>query len=102
MGEKVLFIHSQSNRDSRPHLIGGHGDVVWVGGSFADTPITNQETWFVPGGPAVAALYEFKQPGLYVYLSHNLLEATLLGAAAHMNVEGKWDNDLMEKLTKTQ
>ncbi|MBA4142624.1 MAG: nitrite reductase, copper-containing [Nitrosospira sp.] len=100
VGEKVLFIHSQANRDSRPHLIGGHGDLVWQGGSFADTPITNQETWFVPGGAAVAALYEFKQPGLYVYLSHNLIEAVLLGAAAHMNVEGEWDNDLMEQLKK--
>ena len=100
VGEKVLFIHSQANRDSRPHLIGGHGDLVWVGGSFADTPITNQETWFVPGGSAVAALYEFKQPGLYVYLSHNLIEAVLLGAAAHMNVEGKWDDDLMNQLKK--
>lgn len=100
VGEKVLFVHSQANRDSRPHLIGGHGDLVWQGGSFNDTPITNQETWFIPGGAAVAALYEFKQPGLYVYLSHNLNEAVLLGAAAHMNVEGKWDNDLMEQLKK--
>ncbi len=63
VGEKVLFIHSQANRDSRPHLIGGHGDLVWQGGSFADVPATNLETWFVPGGSAVAMLYEFKQPG---------------------------------------
>ena len=28
VGESVLFIHSQANRDSRPHLIGGHGDLV--------------------------------------------------------------------------
>jgi len=100
VGEKVLFIHSQANRDSRPHLIGGHGDLVWQGGSFNDPPITNQETWFVPGGAAVAALYDFKMPGLYVYLSHNLIEAVLLGAAAHMNVEGEWDNDTMEQLKK--
>jgi nitrite reductase (NO-forming) len=33
-----------------------------------------------------------------VYLSHNLIEAVLLGAALHMNVEGEWDNDLMEQL----
>ena len=39
-------------------------------------------------------------PGLYVYLSHNLIEAVLLGAAAHMNVEGEWDNDTMEQLKK--
>jgi nitrite reductase (NO-forming) len=96
VGEKVLFIHSQANRDSRPHLIGGHGDLVWRGGSFDDVPATNLETWFVPGGSAVAALYEFKQPGLYVYLSHNLIEAILLVAALHINVEGEWNNKLME------
>ena len=72
--------------------------MYWVGGSFSDTPLTNQETWFVPAGSAVAAAYEFKQPGLYVYLSHNLIEAVLLGAALHMNVEGEWDNNLMEQV----
>lgn len=44
VGEKVLFIHSQANRDSRPHLIGGHGDLVWNDGSFGDLPGTNYET----------------------------------------------------------
>jgi nitrite reductase (NO-forming) len=45
VGEKVLFIHSQANRDSRPRLIGGHGDLVWSGGSFSAPPLTNQEAW---------------------------------------------------------
>ncbi len=98
VGERVLFIHSQANRDSRPHLIGGHGDYVWQGGSFTDPPATNLETWFVPGGTAVAALYEFRQPGLYAYVNHNLIEAILLGAAAHMQVEGDWDDDLMTQV----
>ncbi len=98
VGDKVLFIHSQANRDSRPHLIGGHGDLVWRGGSFADTPATGLETWFVPGGAAVAALYEFRQPGLYVYLNHNLIEAVQLGAALHINVDGDWNDDLMEQV----
>jgi nitrite reductase (NO-forming) len=89
----VLYIHSQANRDSRPHLIGGHADLVWRGGSFRDTPATNLETWFVEGGSAVAMLYQFQQPGLYVYLNHNLIEAVLLGAAAHVKVEGEWNND---------
>jgi nitrite reductase (NO-forming) len=40
------------------------------------------------------------QPGLYVYLSHNLIEAVLLGAAAHMMVDGKWDNNMMEQTKK--
>lgn len=96
VGEKVLLIHSQANEDSRPHLIGGHGELVWQGGSFNDVPLTNQETWFVPGGSAVAALYEFKQPGTYVYLNHNLIQAVQLGALANVVVEGNWDNDLME------
>jgi nitrite reductase (NO-forming) len=100
VGEKVLFIHSQANRDSRPHLIGGHGDLVWRDGSFADPPAQNLETWFVPGGAAVAMLYEFKQPGLYVYLNHNLIEAFLLGANAHIQVEGEWNDDLMTQVKK--
>jgi len=100
VGDRVLFIHSQANRDSRPHLIGGHADLVWRGGSFRDKPATNLETWFVEGGSAVAVLYQFRQPGLYVYLNHNLIEAVLLGAAAHIKVEGAWNNDLMQQLHK--
>ena len=30
VGETVLMIHNQANRDSRPHLIGGHGNYVWA------------------------------------------------------------------------
>lgn len=98
VGESVLFIHSQANRDTRPHLIGGHGDFVWPTGSFNDAPLTNLETWFIAGGSAGAALYTFQQPGLYVYLNHNLIDAILKGAAAHVNVEGEWNNDLLEQI----
>ncbi len=45
-------------------------------------------------------LYTFKQPGLYVYLNHNLIEAFLLGAAAHVQVEGEWNDDLMKQVEK--
>jgi len=100
VGDRVLFIHAQSNRDSRPHLIGGHADLAWRGGSFRDKPATNLETWFIEGGSAVAMLYQFRQPGMYVYLNHNLIEAILLGAAAHVKVEGEWNNDLMEQVQK--
>jgi nitrite reductase (NO-forming) len=98
VGETVLFLHSQANRDTRPHLIGGHGDYVWQSGSFDDPPQTNLETWFIAGGSAGAALYTFVQPGLYVYLNHNLIDAVLKGAAAHVKVEGEWDNDLLEQI----
>ena len=100
VGESVLFIHSQANRDSRPHLIGGHGDYVWETGSFADVPETGLETWFIRGGSAGAALYTFHQPGVYVYLNHNLIEAVELGAASHVVVEGEWNDDLMKQVKK--
>ena len=38
VGETVLIVHSQANRDTRPHLIGGHGDYVWETGKFANPP----------------------------------------------------------------
>jgi nitrite reductase (NO-forming) len=100
VGEKVLFIHSQANRDTRPHLVGGHADLFWNGGSFNDPPLTNLETWFVPGGTAAAMLYTFRQPGTYVYLNHNLIEAFQFGALAHVRAEGEWNPDLMEQVKK--
>ena len=64
VGETVLIIHAQANRDTRPHLIGGHGDYVWATGSFADAPQTGLETWFIAGGAAGAATNTIRQPGL--------------------------------------
>jgi nitrite reductase (NO-forming) len=95
VGEKVLIVHSQANRDTRPHLIGGHGDYVWASGKFYNPPDRDQETWFIPGGTAGAAFYTFLQPGIYAYVNHNLIEAFELGAAAHFAVTGDWNNDLM-------
>ncbi|MBT3766989.1 MAG: nitrite reductase, copper-containing [Rhodospirillaceae bacterium] len=100
VGETVMIIHSQANRDTRPHLIGGHGDHVWSGGSFTDDPQTGLETWFIAGGAAGAATYTFLQPGIYAYVNHNLIEAVLKGAAAHFSVKGTWDNDLMKQVKK--
>ncbi|SLN65361.1 Copper-containing nitrite reductase precursor [Roseovarius albus] len=97
-GENVLFVHSQANRDSRPHLIGGHGDLVWEAGKFNNIPERDLETWFIRGGSAGAALYEFLQPGVYAYVNHNLIEAVNLGATAHVIVEGEWNNDLMAQV----
>ena len=99
VGETVLFVHSQANRDTRPHLIGGHGDWVWETGKFANPPQRDLETWFVRGGSAAAALYKFRQPGLYAYVNHNLIEATILGAAAHVQVEGNWNDILMKQIS---
>jgi nitrite reductase (NO-forming) len=98
VGETVLIVHSQANRDTRPHLIGGHGDYVWQSGKFSNPPDTNLETWFIRGGSAGAALYTFRQPGAYAYLNHNLIEGVLLGALAEFKVEGAWNNDLMRQV----
>ncbi len=95
VGEKVFVVHSQANRDTRPHLIGGHGDFVWQTGKFHNPPDVDQETWFIPGGAAGAAFYTFLQPGVYAYVNHNLIEAFELGAAGHFVVEGEWNDDLM-------
>src|SRR5579883_488071 len=99
VGETVLFIHSEANRDSRPHIIGGHGDYVWESGKFANRPERDLETWFIRGGSAGAALYTFREPGLYAYVSHNLIEAVELGATAHIKVEGQWNDDLMKQVS---
>mgnify|MGYP001430076178 FL=1 len=99
VGETVLIVHSQANRDTRPHLIGGHGDYVWATGKFRNPPDLDQETWFIPGGTAGAALYTFEQPGIYAYVNHNLIEAFELGAAAHFKVTGDWNDDLMTAIT---
>lgn len=98
VGETVLIVHSQANRDSRPHLIGGHGDYVWETGKFSNKPETDLETWFIRGGSAGAALYKFLEPGVYAYVNHNLIEAVELGATAHFKVEGKWNDDLMTQV----
>ncbi len=98
VGETVMFVHSQANRDTRPHLIGGHGDYVWEEGKFANPPAKDLETWFIRGGSAGAATYTFLQPGVYAYVNHNLIEATELGAAAHIVVGGEWDDDLMKQV----
>ncbi len=100
VGDKVLFITSSANRDTRIHLIGGHADLYWVGGSFENKPLTSFETWPVPGGTAVAAIYEFRQPGTYLYLDHNLIEAFSFNAMADVKVKGKWDDNLMKEVEK--
>jgi len=98
VGETVMIVHSQANRDTRPHLIGGHGDFVWETGKFNNPPQKDLETWFIRGGSAGAALYTFREPGVYAYVNHNLIEAVELGATAHIKVEGKWNDDLMKQV----
>lgn len=100
VGENVLFISANANRDTRIHIIGGHADLFWPGGKFNNKPFVDFETWPIPGGSAAAALYKFREPGTYVYLNHNLVEAFVLGAIAHVKIEGKWDDTYMKSIEK--
>lgn len=98
VGENVLIIHSQANRQSYPHLIGGHGDYVWERGGFNNPPQVDLETWDIAAGSAGASVHTIRQPGTYVYLSHNLIEAFVFDAKAILEAEGEWNNDLMEQV----
>lgn len=95
VGEKILFVHAQANMSTDGHLIGGHADFFWPGGSFGNTPQVDQESWNVSAGDAIAMLYEFREPGMYAFVNHNLIKAVLFGAKAEVVVEGKWNSDLM-------
>jgi nitrite reductase (NO-forming) len=98
VGENVLFLHSQADRDSRIHIVGGHGDYVWETGKFSNSPTLDGETWLVRGGSATAVIYRFLEPGVYPYVNHNMTEALELGAFAHVRVEGPWNHDLMTQV----
>ena len=98
VGETVLIVHSQADRDTRVHIVGGHGDYVWESGKFANPPESDLETWFIRGGSAGAAMYKFLEPGVYAYVNHQMIEAFELGATAHFKVEGDWNNDLMTQV----
>ena len=95
VGENVLIVHAQANRPSYPHLIGGHGDYVWERGSFNNPPAVDLESWVIAAGSAGASIHTIRQPGTYVYLSHNLIEAFLYDAKAILTAQGEWDDDLM-------
>ena len=98
VGENVLIVHSQANRQSYPHLIGGHGDYVWERGAFSSPPRVDLESWVIAAGSASASIHTIRQPGTYVYLSHNLIEAFAFDAKAILTAEGEWNNDLMEQV----
>ena len=95
VGENVLIVHAQANRPSYPHLIGGHGDYVWERGSFNNPPAVDLESWVIAAGSAGASIHTIRQPGTYVYLSHNLIEAFLYDAKAILTAQGEWNDDLM-------
>ena len=100
VNDNVLFISANANRDTRIHIIGGHADLFWPGGKFNNKPYVDFETWPIYGGSAAAALYKFREPGTYVYINHNLVEAFVLGALAHIKVTGNLDESYIKAIQK--
>jgi nitrite reductase (NO-forming) len=98
VGENVLILHSSTDRDTRVHIVGGHGDYLWEMGKFNNPPAVDAESWLVRGGSASVVLYRFLEPGVYVYINHNMTEGVELGASAHFKVQGPWNNDLMAQV----
>ena len=47
-------------------------------------------------------IYQFREPGTYAYLDHNLIETFAFGAVAQVKVEGKWDDNLMKQISKQE
>lgn len=53
-----------------------------------------------PGGWLRRRVYREEQRGHGdAYVNHNLIEATILGAAAHVQVEGTWNDNLMNQIS---
>jgi len=98
VGENVLIVHSSTDRDTRVHIVGGHADYLWEMGKFNNPPTVDGESWLVRAGSASVVLYKFLEPGVYVYINHNMTEGVELGASAHFKVEGPWNNDLMAQV----
>jgi nitrite reductase (NO-forming) len=91
-------VHTSTDRDTRVHIVGGHGDYLWEMGKFNNPPTVDAESWFVRAGSASVVLYTFLEPGVYVYINHNMIEGVELGASAHFKVQGPWNNDLMAQV----
>ncbi len=98
-----MLVHSQANRDSRPHLIGGHGDYGFgrETGKFGNRPETNSRRGSSRRLCGRGALH-VQAARSYAYVTHNLIEAVELGATAHFKVEGKWNDDLMTQVKAPQ
>ena len=81
-----------------PMIVVHEGDYVEV---TLQNPATNAMEHTLDVQASTGALaYTFLQPGIYAYVNHNLIEAVMLGATAHVVVEGEWNDDLMTQVQK--
>lgn len=86
---RVFFGSGGPNIGSNFHVIGEIFDRVFTGST--NTPIDNEETWYVP--PGSVAMFEFKlnEPGKYTFVDHALWRIAK-GAAGVLMADGNWDD----------
>jgi len=99
VGETVLIVHSQANRDSRPHLIGGHGDYVWRRANSTTRRKRTLRLVHSRWKRGSSSLHLPSAGHLRLPQSH-AVEAVELGALAHFKVEGQWNDDLMKQVRR--
>ena len=99
VGEQVLVVHSQANRDTPPasdrrprRLRLGDGQVRQPAGKGSGDLVHPRRL----GGCCALHL---RAAGHLRLCHHNLIEAVELGATAHFKVEGTWNNDLMKQVS---
>ena len=59
--------------------------------------MTDLETGFIRRRLGRSGAHTFRQPGIYAYVTHDLIEAVELGATAHWSKAS--DDDLMKQVT---
>jgi nitrite reductase (NO-forming) len=86
---RIFFGNGGPNIGSNFHVIGEIFDKVLSGSP--NTPIQNEETWYVP--PGSMSIFEFKldEPGQYTLVDHALWRVAK-GAAGLLTVGGEWDD----------
>ncbi len=88
---RLFFGNGGPNFGSNFHIIGEIFDRVYPGSP--NTPIENEETWYVPPGSAAAFEFKLDEPGSYTLVDHALWRVAK-GAAGMMTVGGSWDDNV--------
>jgi nitrite reductase (NO-forming) len=88
---RVFFGVGGPNVGSNFHIIGEIFDKVYSGS--IDTPIHNEETWYVPPGSVSTFEFKLNEPGKYTLVDHALYRVGK-GAAGVLIADGAWDDSV--------
>lgn len=88
---RLFFGNGGPNMGSNFHIIGEIFDRVYSGSP--NTPIENEETWYVPPGSVSTFEFKLDEPGSYTLVDHALWRVAK-GAAGVLTVEGNWDDNI--------